>query len=262
MSCNADQDDFLPPGIDIPDDDGLMLPEVIVDGFVDVEACYDALAMADADNNDEISLNEYVTFLQKYGPKGFISHVTGFSGLPLVLTSNFNILSCLCKREGLDDNCCIGQDAHLEAAGSKPNQFPNSDQTSYLFLVCSLTSIAIDRVLDSAPPSATPTFFPTNPPSDIPTGIITGPTSPPPVDMVVTTVYQIGVRDGDTNNVPFSKYEGDLISAMNSLSAQVLLDMDKTRRQLKGRQLLRSRHLQTVDGSTSVNGLIEISKFP
>ena len=261
----------LPPGLEFPNDDNF-LPEVVVDGFVDVEACYDSLAIADENDDNEISLDEYVTFVQWYGPDGFLADAKGISDLPLVLTSNFNILSCLCKREGLDDNCCVGNKAHLDAAGSKPNQRPNSDQRLYLFWVCSFTSIAIDRVLSSSPPSAAPTFFPSAtptglpsaPPTDFPTAepsaAPTGPTAPPAADMVVSATYQIGVFDGDDGDPPFSDYEADLIAAMNSLSADVLTDMN-TRRQRKQRQLLRSRELQTVDIPTSVNGFFEISTF-
>jgi hypothetical protein len=265
-----------------------LLPELVVDGFVDVEFCYAALDTADLNEDDEISIEEYVVFIQSLGPDGFVSFASQFSELPLVLTSNYNILACLCKRESLDDACCIGQNSHLEASGSKPDQEPTAAESSYLFLICSLSSIAIDRVLDSkapteAPtsdhPSQFPTMFPsttpsTSAPSTFPSmgptmspterGATRSPTSTPttssptvdPVkEIVVKAIYQIGIYEGTVNNA----YQDDLVSAMNFLlESDLSPDSEPGRR----RKLLRSsRDLQTPSLPSNINGVIPISKY-
>ena len=46
--------------------------------------CYDALIAADADFNREVNKTEYITFLQLYGPSGFLSDsIQSFDDLPL-----------------------------------------------------------------------------------------------------------------------------------------------------------------------------------
>jgi hypothetical protein len=268
-----------------------LLPELVVDGFVDVEFCYAALDTADLNEDDEISMDEYVVFIQSLGPDGFVSFASRFSDLPLVLTSNFNILACLCKREGLDDACCVGENVHLDASGSKPDQQPTADESSYLFLVCSLSSIAIDRVLDSkasteaptsehpsqsptmvpsttpstsAPstfPSTRPTMSPTEkgdtlPPTASPT--TSSPTVDPVKEIVVNAIYQIGIYEGTVNNVPRSAYEDELVLAMNLVGEDLSPDSEPGVR----RKLLRSsRGLQTPSFPFNINGVIPISKY-
>jgi len=54
---------------------------VLQEGQMD---CYDALIAADADFNREVNKTEYITFLQLYGPTGFLSDsVQSFDDLPL-----------------------------------------------------------------------------------------------------------------------------------------------------------------------------------
>jgi hypothetical protein len=148
----------------------ITLDQLGVGGFVDVDFCYSALADADSNGDGSIKGDEYVAFLQQLGPDMFLDDVTSVVDLPIILNANFNVLACLCTRDSPegDDTCCVGANAGLDTAGADPSQMPTESQQSYLFWVCSLTNIAIDRVLQSSPPTAAPSDAPSVSPSSSP----------------------------------------------------------------------------------------------
>ena len=170
-------------------------------GFVDPAVCYPALSNADTDGDDMVSAEEYVSFVQDMGPDNFLSDVSIFDDLPTVLQSNFLALACLCQTDPDDDSCCIGGNAGLKVDGSSSGEDPSAAEESYLFLVCSLTSNSIDRVLMSVPPTVAPTQEPTvaltTAPTSSPTAALTmAPTSSPTVDL--TTAPTIALTDTPT----------------------------------------------------------------
>lgn len=174
--------------------EGRSLQQVV--GFVDPAVCYPALVNADANGNGVVDAEEYVTFVQDLGPSGFLDGITSFQDLPLVLQSNFNFLACLCQTDPNNNACCVGDNAGISVAGAGASETPTAEEESYLFLVCSLTSSAVDRVLQSvaptgvptesptvaptAPPSIPPTARPSAAPTETPTGKPTKPLSPAP----------------------------------------------------------------------------------
>jgi hypothetical protein len=170
-------------------------------GFVDPAVCYPALSNADTDGDDMVSAEEYVSFVQDMGPDNFLSDVSTFDDLPTVLQSNFLALACLCQTDPDDDSCCIGGNAGLKVDGSSSGEDPSAAEESYLFLVCSLTSNSIDRVVMSVPPTVAPTQEPTvaltTAPTSSPTAALTmAPTSSPTVDL--TTAPTIALTDTPT----------------------------------------------------------------
>ena len=213
------------------------LQSLVIDGFVDTESCYDALESAIVVSRsggligaDVRKMNQaaYAAFIKSYAPEGFLEDVTGFNALPLILKSNFNILACLCQSDPNDDSCCVGDKAGIDTDGAFDGEVPTPTQQSYLFLVCSLTSITIERVMESSPPSATPSISPA--PTEAPTITASptvsptpGPTQPP---ATVNITYAIGVRGGpSSSNATIDDYEDELISAMDSLAPEVLLEV-------------------------------------
>ena len=213
------------------------LQSLVIDGFVDTESCYDALESAIVVSRsggligaDVRKMNQaaYAAFIKSYAPEGFLEDVTGFNALPLILKSNFNILACLCQSDPNDDSCCVGDKAGIDTDGAFDGEVPTSTQQSYLFLVCSLTSITIERVMESSPPSAAPSISPA--PTEAPTITASptvsptpGPTQPP---ATVNITYAIGVRGGpSSNNATIDDYGDELISAMDSLAPEVLLEV-------------------------------------
>jgi len=146
--------------------------------------CYDALYLADQNQDNKVDADEFVTFAQIMGPSGFLPDVDSYQELPLILQSNFIILACLCLQipgfdggNGIDPQCCA-VDPHIDISGTQPGQTPNSRQAQYLYQVCFLTETSIDRLLLSATPTLEPTNsapsavitdVPTDKPSRIPT---------------------------------------------------------------------------------------------
>jgi hypothetical protein len=218
------------------------------EGFADSEACYDALEKAaDASSVDRrISPDEYALFVREYGPKGFLTGVETFADLPLVLQSNFQLLACLCRNEDDDNTCCVGANAGLETAGAFANENPTDAQSSYLFIICSQTGISIDRVLDSHPPSSSPSLSPME---NVPTKEPTTPS--PPVD--VTVKYLIAVV-GDPNQAPpfQADYKELLVGAMDALAPEVLQEIRRQRRL--------GRRLRSVQ-STDIDDFEEVGKY-
>ena len=224
--------------------------QVVVEGFVDTEACYTAMESAVATKAAEtgdrrMDGESYVSFVQSYGPDEFLANVTDFADLPLILQSNFNILACLCQTNS-SDTCCVGNRAGIETDGSFSEEIPTSAEQSYLFLVCSLTSVTIDRVLQSGAPTSTPTISPE--PASAPTAspAPTGQSSEAPGGTnaeTVVTKYGISIRNGTAT---FEEYSPYLISAMNSLAPEVLQSIQR-------RQLRHGRRLQSVLLPTSIS---------
>jgi hypothetical protein len=146
-------------------------------GFAEPDVCYPALEGADANQDRLVDQQEYVDFCKLMGPQGFLNGLQTFEDLPLQLQSNFFVLACLCKTDSGDDSCCVGDAAGIRADGAYEQDIPTPEQESYLFVVCSLTASAVERVLRSAPPSpepsasptSTPSWMPSSPPSGTPT---------------------------------------------------------------------------------------------
>ena len=88
------------------------IPNVVIDGFNDVDECYEALETADEDGDRLIDAEEYVTVVQELAPPGSYDHVESFAELPFVLQTTFGILACLCRESAGDDACCVGSNAH------------------------------------------------------------------------------------------------------------------------------------------------------
>jgi hypothetical protein len=238
--------------------DFLRRTELVVEGFVDTESCYSAieLSVAHKEEDRRMDAESYVNFVQLFGPEGFLDDIEDFADLPLILQSNFNILACLCQ-ENSEDECCVGSRAGIETDGSFEDETPTQSEQSYLFLVCSLTSVTIDRVLQSSAPTSAPTitpeptFGPTITP--FPTALTLGPTLPPVeiTDIEVLVTYEIGVRSGNSS---LDCLDG-LVGAMNSLAPQVLAEVE--------RRLLRTAHrrLRSVQLDTSIQSFEDIGEF-
>ena len=135
--------------------------------------CYEALSLADANDDFQVDRDEFVTFAQIMGPPGFLTNTDTYQDLPLILQSNFIILTCLCLQmpsfDGgteIDPQCC-NTNPHLDVNGTYPGQIPTYQQEQYLYQVCFLTETSIERLLISQTPSAVPTDPPT--PSRSPT---------------------------------------------------------------------------------------------
>jgi hypothetical protein len=244
---------------EVLESDFLRRTELVVEGFVDTEACYSAieLSVAHKEGDRRMDAESYVDFVKFFGPEGFLDDIEKFADLPLILQSNFNILACLCQ-ENSEDECCVGSRAGIETDGAFADETPTQSEQSYLFLVCSLTSVTIDRVLQSSAPSSAPTitpeptFGPTN--TAFPTALTLEPT-PAPVeitDIEVLVSYDIAVRAGQTS----SDCQDGLIAAMNSLAPQILADI---RRRLRRTTL---RRLQSVQLDTSIQKFEDIGESP
>mmetsp|Transcript_6108 Transcript_6108/g.11303 ORF Transcript_6108/g.11303 Transcript_6108/m.11303 type:complete len:941 (-) Transcript_6108:286-3108(-) len=223
--------------------------ELVVDGFVDTNSCYTAIENSVVGKDDQrMDAQSYVSFVKEFGPQDFLANVTEFSDLPLILKSNFNILACLCQEDASDD-CCVGSKAGIETDGSFSDEIPTEAEQSYLFLVCSLTSVTIDRVIQSSAPSASPTFSPapTNSPTitPAPTIVTPEPSQAPSSDLTteeeILVSYGIGVRANATSD----QCQDELVSAMNSLAPQVLAEVRR-------RQLRYARRLRVVQLDTSI----------
>ncbi|VEU43304.1 unnamed protein product [Pseudo-nitzschia multistriata] len=173
----------------------------------DLAFCYDALYLADMNNDNMVNRDEFVTFAQIMGPTGFLPNANVFQDLPLILQSNFIILSCLCLQmptfDGgnvVDPQCCA-VNPHIDVDGSQPGEIPTSQQSQYLYQVCFLTETSIERLLLSetptteptkkiiptSPPSMAPTNTPTNEPSDEPTNTPTVEPTAEPTEMPTDT---------------------------------------------------------------------------
>ncbi|VEU39096.1 unnamed protein product [Pseudo-nitzschia multistriata] len=214
--------------------------------FVDTEECFSAIkaSASEKDGNQKMDPEEYVDFVKAYGPDGFLKNTTEFEELPLILTTNFYVLACLCDPD-LTYDCvesCVGPNTGIETYGMQSADNLSDDEKSFLFLVCSQTSMSIDRVMQSISPSAAPVISP-NPSSvsPAPTGIASSPPSKAPVDdgpvveEEVIVSYSIGIKGVDTT---FEDYSEELVNAMDSLAPTVLQEMSR-------RQLRVGRSLQT-----------------
>mmetsp|Transcript_11925 Transcript_11925/g.17500 ORF Transcript_11925/g.17500 Transcript_11925/m.17500 type:complete len:1152 (+) Transcript_11925:262-3717(+) len=139
-------------------------------GLLDTDTCKGALVEADADNDNRITGDEYVTMVQLMGPDGFLSEAESFEDLPLKLKVAFNLLACQC--EGVD--CCLGNNAHISNEGIDD---PTPEQSIYFFTVCLTTGRTINNVLGTGAPTTSP--FPSISPSMKPS---LAPTSTPSVN--------------------------------------------------------------------------------
>lgn len=140
-------------------------------GFLD-ETCANALVEADADKDNRITGDEYVTMVQLMGPDGFLSGAESFEDLPIKLRTAFNLLACQCEGE----DCCLGDNAHISNEGIED---PNAEQAVYFFTVCFTTARTISQVLGTDAPTSS--SFPTNSPSMKPSQESQAPSSTPSV---------------------------------------------------------------------------------
>ncbi|CAJ1941329.1 unnamed protein product [Cylindrotheca closterium] len=136
--------------------------------FADSQSCFDNLISADSDSSYQLTRREYVQFMRSSGPPGFLMDVASFEDMPLALQSTFNALSCLCP-DSSRTNCCNDL-LDINGAGGDADQAEENE----LFLVCSLTRVAINYVANTEGPTAAPTFLepspaPTFVPSSAPT---------------------------------------------------------------------------------------------
>jgi hypothetical protein len=154
-------------------------------GFVDTDECHAALFEADADGNRRIVGDEYVTVIQLLAPPGFIDDAESFDDLPRILKQSFNLLSCLCSIGSTDEDCCIGDNAHISNEGTGPGETPTMDQEVYLFSVCLTTERAIQETIGTTAPTPAPSTAPTMTPepSLVPTS---APVTPVPTVAPVT----------------------------------------------------------------------------
>eukprot|EP00531_Pseudo-nitzschia_arenysensis_P005952 CAMPEP_0116116244 /NCGR_PEP_ID=MMETSP0329-20121206/934_1 /TAXON_ID=697910 /ORGANISM="Pseudo-nitzschia arenysensis, Strain B593" /LENGTH=872 /DNA_ID=CAMNT_0003609725 /DNA_START=149 /DNA_END=2767 /DNA_ORIENTATION=- len=194
--------------------------------FVDTAACYTAIdeSVAGKDGDQRMDPESYVGFVKAYGPDNFLEDTSTFEELPLILINNFYLLACMCGKE-LDDECCVGEKAGIETNGALSGEIPTNDEKSYLFLVCAQTSTAIERVVDSLSPSASPV-----------------PSPPDDSEKAVTVTYTIGVEN---EIAVFEDYDEELISAMDSMAPTLLSDVRK-------RQLRVGRNLQSIFLPTTI----------
>ena len=217
-----------------------------VGDFVDSEACYSAIedSVIDKDGDRRMDPEAYVDFVIAYGPTNLLEDTVTFEELPLLLINNFYLLACLCKTED-EDQCCVGPKAGIETTGVFSGDTPTDAEQSYLFLVCSQTSTAIDRVIQSMPPSEVPikTLGPSVPPT-------MSPIVPSIVEEVVVT-YSIGI---EANGLNFEDYAEELISAMDSMAPTLIPEVGKTVRRTR-------RRLQTVFLPTSITNHMVVGKI-
>lgn len=204
--------------------------------FIDTAACYSAIegSVANKDGDKSMDPESYVNFVDLYGPDDLLDPSLTFEELPLILINNFYFLACLCESES-DPECCVGSNAGLETNGALPGDSPTDEEKAYLFVVCAQTNTAIERVIQSAPPSVAP---------------VTGPPVNPFEELVVVN-YSIGVKNEAT---VFEDYEDELISAMDSMAPTLLSDMRR-------RQLRAGRRLQTVSLPTAITDNEVIGKW-
>ncbi|KAI2491936.1 hypothetical protein MHU86_22614 [Fragilaria crotonensis] len=147
----------------------------------DLDKCYAALYDADANGDRKIDGTEYVTVVQALGPDGFAENATSIEDLSRTLRLSFNLLACLCTINQTDQQCCIGDNAHINNEGTGPEETPDPDQEVYLRSVCLTTINAIDRTIGtSSPTTVAPSSpaLPTSVPSKSPTSL--SPTTPAP----------------------------------------------------------------------------------
>lgn len=201
--------------------------------FVDSEACHSAIEKSiDSDGDRRMDPESYIDFVKAYGPENLLEGTIIFEELPLLLINNFFLLACLCETEA-DNECCVGPKAGIETYGAFSGDTPTDNEKSYLYLVCSQTGIAIDRVIQSMSPSQVPvgTLGPTRVPVD---GFT--------IEKEVIVDYMIGVKRNDST---FEDYNEELISAMDSMAPTLLPEARK-------RELRAVRNLQSVFLPTTI----------
>ena len=169
------------------------LPASSLDG-----QCRSSLFQSDANSDGRIDRDEYASFANALSGGYFTASACttntkgdkikrcAFDDLPLALQSNFINLACLCERFQFGDgDCCVGDNAHISAAGAGPDEEPTQQEALYLGTVCRETHTAVEEVRTAAPtdrPTGKPTAQPTESPTKAPTSKPTaGPTDQPTV---------------------------------------------------------------------------------
>ena len=160
-------------------------PEIAtIAAFAD-DSCYENMLEVDVDENYKLDKDEYVEFVKLMGPENFLSGVDDFPDLPLPFQSTFYPLSCLCP-DSAKNNCCDNMIEIFGADEANPDHATKND----LYLICSLTRLAINRYLSSLDPTMSPTEapqatpkptpIPTPSPTPLPTPKPTAPPTPSP----------------------------------------------------------------------------------
>lgn len=124
---------------------------LVVRGFTDPDVCNQRLLQADDNEDFQLDQEEFMEFAKLSGPNDFMSDIDEYQDLPLAFRTTFVALSCLCS-DSAKTNCCNDQVDISGADGDADMREAND-----LFLICSLTRIAVDRILASITPSASPT---------------------------------------------------------------------------------------------------------
>ncbi|GKY99140.1 hypothetical protein MPSEU_000869500 [Mayamaea pseudoterrestris] len=140
-------------------------PPFNVDGFLsleDLQFCSSALEQSDANNDNEVDSDEYVTFSQLMNPTlDVISDIDNYRDMPLAFKAAFLRTACLCSLPdfGGDEDalsCCFGTAAHLRA----------TTQRLYLYAACSYNLAAAETVrMPSHAPTNEPTIAATSEPT-------------------------------------------------------------------------------------------------
>ncbi|KAL3933235.1 MAG: hypothetical protein SGBAC_010482 [Bacillariaceae sp.] len=134
---------------------------ILRSNFEDPQTCFDRLLSSDADSSYQLDRQEFIQFARLSGPPGFLQGVEQFEDMPLTLKSTFNALSCLCPGSS-KTNCCNDL-LNINGAGGDADEGEENE----LFLVCSLSRVAIDYVAGTDAPTIAPTV--TIQPSPAPT---------------------------------------------------------------------------------------------
>jgi len=119
---------------------------------MDIEECVEGMVLSDEDTDLATDKSEYVDLVLFMGPKNFLTGVEEFEDLPLLLQSNFLTLACRCKDFGGDEDCCVGDNAHLDITGTSPDA--TAEEESRVVEACLLTAQTLSRY--TAAPTESP----------------------------------------------------------------------------------------------------------
>lgn len=176
-----------------------------IGGFVDSDTCWLQLNASDANQNMQVSGDEYVAFAKAVVPDVLPEKIVTYDQLPLVYQLAFTSTACLCNNPvaGGDANatgCCSTKDENGNSLAYiripvQPSLGPNATETAYLYTVCTLAERAAVVYIQSAaptvPPSNTPTVTPIVPstvPTEAPTATSSAQPSTSPTTVPTTTV--------------------------------------------------------------------------
>lgn len=108
--------------------------------------CFSELLSSDQDQDGRVNSTEYLDFGQQLGLLE--------ESLPLSLQATFNLLACLCVRNGLGEACCSDGNAHIDIELAQQNE-------DYLCSVCWITEQGISQTAPSVTPADVLSTYPT-----------------------------------------------------------------------------------------------------